>query len=246
MPAAFPSPINLSPSQANSPCAELGSGARSASRSSAGASRWERGKERSTAAPRAPGGTRSGTPGAPRSRAPTDGPARPLLSRVLKAAARPGRSSDGAGSGGTRRDAGPEPGTSPPRSPGEPPALPAGRRGGSCSAAPTARFHALFFPDLLLVTGDSMRSPLSGTFPAAPRPGAVQSRPDRPPRPPPHSPRPHGAAPRFAPCAPPQPRRLRGSSRSWLAPLPASAPAQTPVSAPEYFTVGEQEGGETA
>lgn len=90
MPAAFPSPINLSPSQANSPCAELGSGARSASRSSAGASRWERGKERSTAAPRAPGGTRSGTPGAPRSRAPTDGPARPLLSRVLKAAARPG------------------------------------------------------------------------------------------------------------------------------------------------------------
>lgn len=56
IPAAFPSPINLSPSQANSPCSELGSGARSASRSSAGASRRERGKERSAAARRAAAG----------------------------------------------------------------------------------------------------------------------------------------------------------------------------------------------
>lgn len=84
-----------------------------------------------------------------------------------------------------------------------------------------------------------------GPSPPPPAPGPCRAGPTAPPAPPPFPP-PHGAAPRFAPCAPPQPRRLRGSSRSWLAPLPASAPAQTPVSAPEYFTVGEQEGGETA
>lgn len=190
IPAAFPSPINLSPSQANSPCSELGSGARSASRSSAGASRRERGKERSAAARRAAAG-RAREPRSPAEPRPDGRPRPPPPVQGPES----GRSAGpGAPTGRTRAvPVGTEPGTSAPRSPGEPPALPAGRRGGSCSAAPTARFHALFFPDLLLVTGDSMRSPLFGTFPAAPRPGAAQSRPDRPPAPPCHTALPRGS-----------------------------------------------------
>lgn len=103
-------------------------------------------------------------------------------------------------------------------------------------AAPTARFHALFFPDLLLVTDSSMGVPPSlgpslpsPPFPIPVAPESAHSRPLLLP----------GTSLCLAALS------LRGSEEvqevGWPWSLRAE-PAQTPAPASEYFIVGQREG----